>query len=411
MLEQATQSRFQYGILEIAKQQSIDVGEADLRRLRRQFSSLKNTFIHFEVKDEFIAALRDSMPNGTEEAQVQQEEAKVAATVDLLRKHKAANNETQGEIGAIIADISSALEKFNQRKLALEDAMIILQSDLDKTDADIGPMPELPAGPNIAGCEAALEAAAAETRNLEARAAQYASVAAEAERAIASERMEIELLKSQLAQLESHSPDTQGQDGGLDRFAAAAKWCEEAARLVSALSGVAVDEDSSTSDKLILQLSTAYGASSKVSHQLVLSSTGNGAALVHAELTPSDVDISDIITIARNDKKGLECVVQEIQSRLTSFYHRSALVTQAQAQFPGSTGLHGMAGIKAPVLVGTEVEVRFVTCWPDSEDELRVVSVHGMSNESAVDRIKATRFTGKTLVQVLEAVRQELQQQ
>lgn len=31
------------------------VGEADLRRLKRQFSSLKNTFLHYEVKTEFLA--------------------------------------------------------------------------------------------------------------------------------------------------------------------------------------------------------------------------------------------------------------------------------------------------------------------------------------------------------------------
>ena len=32
-----------------------EVGEADLRRLKRQFSSLKNTFLHYEVKNEFLA--------------------------------------------------------------------------------------------------------------------------------------------------------------------------------------------------------------------------------------------------------------------------------------------------------------------------------------------------------------------
>lgn len=33
------------------------VGEADLRRLKRQFSSLKNTFLHYEVKNEFLAGM------------------------------------------------------------------------------------------------------------------------------------------------------------------------------------------------------------------------------------------------------------------------------------------------------------------------------------------------------------------
>ena len=40
---------------ETAVEASDAVGEADLRRLKRQFSSLKNTFLHFEVKNEFLA--------------------------------------------------------------------------------------------------------------------------------------------------------------------------------------------------------------------------------------------------------------------------------------------------------------------------------------------------------------------
>lgn len=38
----------------MAREQCEAVGEADLRRLKRQFSSLKNTFLHYEVKQSFI---------------------------------------------------------------------------------------------------------------------------------------------------------------------------------------------------------------------------------------------------------------------------------------------------------------------------------------------------------------------
>lgn len=40
---------------EAAVEAAAGVGEADLRRLKRQFSSLKNTFLHYEVKNEFLA--------------------------------------------------------------------------------------------------------------------------------------------------------------------------------------------------------------------------------------------------------------------------------------------------------------------------------------------------------------------
>ncbi len=59
--------------------------------MKRQFSSLKNTFLHYEVKDEFIAALADGLPNGTEEIQLQQFEEEAERTVSQLREWKAKN--------------------------------------------------------------------------------------------------------------------------------------------------------------------------------------------------------------------------------------------------------------------------------------------------------------------------------
>jgi hypothetical protein len=54
LLSDPVQQRFA-AVQSAAQEQSEAVGEADLRRLKRQFSSLKNTFLHFEVKNEFLA--------------------------------------------------------------------------------------------------------------------------------------------------------------------------------------------------------------------------------------------------------------------------------------------------------------------------------------------------------------------
>ena len=54
MLQGAARQRFA-AIQESAVEQAEAVGEADARRLKRQFSSLKNTFLHYEVKNEFLA--------------------------------------------------------------------------------------------------------------------------------------------------------------------------------------------------------------------------------------------------------------------------------------------------------------------------------------------------------------------
>ena len=52
-LEAANHDRF-VKIQEVAKEHAAGGGESDLRRLKRQFSSLKNTFMLYDVKDSFI---------------------------------------------------------------------------------------------------------------------------------------------------------------------------------------------------------------------------------------------------------------------------------------------------------------------------------------------------------------------
>ncbi|KDD72257.1 hypothetical protein H632_c3620p0, partial [Helicosporidium sp. ATCC 50920] len=100
------------GVQEMAVQASDEVGEADLRRLKRQFSSLKNTFIHFETKEAFLAALLDGLPDGSESEQLAQYEGELAATVSTLRSVKAANKGTQEEIAALISRIESLRDAF-----------------------------------------------------------------------------------------------------------------------------------------------------------------------------------------------------------------------------------------------------------------------------------------------------------
>ena len=52
-LDAANYDRF-VRIVDVACEQSTGSGESDLRRLRRQFSTLKNTFLHYDVKEAFV---------------------------------------------------------------------------------------------------------------------------------------------------------------------------------------------------------------------------------------------------------------------------------------------------------------------------------------------------------------------
>jgi len=57
-LDSANADRFGR-LLDAAREQSAGSGESDLRRLKRQFSTLKNTFLHYDVKEAFIDGADD----------------------------------------------------------------------------------------------------------------------------------------------------------------------------------------------------------------------------------------------------------------------------------------------------------------------------------------------------------------
>ncbi len=52
-MKASTQERVS-DVEKMAKEQAAGAGESDLRRLRRQFSSLKNTFMLYHTKEHFI---------------------------------------------------------------------------------------------------------------------------------------------------------------------------------------------------------------------------------------------------------------------------------------------------------------------------------------------------------------------
>lgn len=258
-----------------------------------------------------------------------------------------------------------------------------------------------------------------------------------------SERNEISLLRAQLADLEAQAKkDAAGNNGpstsSEDRFASAGRWCEEAAALVSAVSGLVILE--SSPDTLHVSIRTAYpavrGVVATATHQLRLSlspsstttATSKAAAVNGGELTPSDVDISDIIDIAATEQqRGAHFVVREVQSRLAGHLHRTAVISEAQQAFPGSIPLlpisnNNMAGSGSGIKVflgrGVEVEVRFRRSWPTAEggDELVVSKVTGGGNGDEMMKMKKMveeegGFTvprGASMVEAMEMVKREV---
>lgn len=59
-LDSANYDRF-VKLVEVAQEQAPGIGESDLRRLKRQFASLKNTFMLYDVKQSFLEGMLNFM--------------------------------------------------------------------------------------------------------------------------------------------------------------------------------------------------------------------------------------------------------------------------------------------------------------------------------------------------------------
>ena len=190
----------------------MSVGEADLRRMKRQFSSLKNTFLHYEVKDEFIAALADGLPNGTEEIQLQQFEEEAERTIAQLRDWKAKNVDKQGEIASLIAEVDSlmaAVTGDSKRALgelrgAFEE-IAAFEATFDDSALDIEP------GMDEEACQRVIEEESRRARELEGRLIVSMEELRGLEERVPEGRHEVYLMREELRGLEEavHAAETE----------------------------------------------------------------------------------------------------------------------------------------------------------------------------------------------------------
>jgi len=320
LLHGGCQKRFSI-IQETAKEQSAAVGDADLRRMKRQFSSLKNTFLHYEVKDEFIAALADGLPNGTEEIQLTQFEEELARNVDLLRSLKGRNAETQEEIAGFISQIGTALEELDKQKSTSASILSRLQQEMEQDkQAEAAMPPPVPAGTDEAECLASLADMAAEARALEAKIVEQMAKLAEEEAALRIEQEETEVAKAVAADLAAQRDAHGDMAETSSRFADSAAWAQHAIALLQPLGGVTVLK--ADKDELDLQLSAAYptvavaggcvGACRTGTHRLTVQLDPSSGAVTGATLFPGDIDAADIVEAAIAGSRGPDFVVSSV---------------------------------------------------------------------------------------------------
>jgi hypothetical protein len=440
ILSESCETRSKY-ITEAATEQSASIGEADLRRLKRQFSSLKNTFTHYEVKDEFIAALADGLPNGTEDIQLAQFEEEAARNIETLRKMKAANEQSQNELASVIAEIHQLLEDINIQNGHTQSIMNQVAHDIQEDALAQDAMPPLPAnGADEDSCQADLTEEAATAQSLEAEIIAISNEIADVESALEKEKeecnreegkvSEAEALLEELVQraqtlaqeeLDSVSKDQNAllennkkvleakEIAKLKRLRALSVWTEEAISLLQDLGGVVITghQASQKGQPLEIQLTTTYPtvpvlstqdvpvACGKVEHRLLLHLNPSGH-VVEATLEPADIYIADILLQhspenTRRPSPGR--IVREIRTRICQVKHRTALIQAASAKFPGiaSPSNSSLAdSFTFPVnlnAVSFMVKISLEECWPLSIDLPEVVSISCLDSSEAVQQI------------------------
>ncbi|PSC68012.1 hypothetical protein C2E20_8356 [Micractinium conductrix] len=420
LLQGTARARFA-AVQETAVEASDAVGEADLRRLKRQFSSLKNTFLHFEVKNEFLAELLDGRPHGDEGELLQHFEAEVEASVAHLRQLKAANEEAQGAITQVVGQIAAAHDAFERQRAALTGELARLAAEVGAheagAEAHATALPELPEGPGEAECHDALAASAAEARQLEAAIAAAQAEAEELGAAIAAEREEAEALRAQLGDLEGQNAAAGERVESNARFLSTAQWCDEVAGTITQLGGLSLLHVQP--DALHLKLVTAYptaavrgadpGPCATADHELSLQLLpGAGNTVYGVTLEPADVEVADIAEAAREGRRPADFVVREVTARLGALLHRRALVEEAAAQFDLASSSTDAGIVRARLGSGVEAEARLVGGWPAGPDVVHITQVSGAADAVKAAKAEALRFEGRGLLAALEAVQREL---
>lgn len=248
-----------------AEEAAPGAGESDLRRLKRQFTSLKNTFTLYDVKDGFIDGLAEGGPDGGEAARLAEFESQAAEFGAAAKAAKAANGAAADALRGLVDRVCDAHAAFEEERATVARALEELElarEEADEATANVeegeGEEEEMEeeeeeATNNGAAAPSAAELAAEDqrARELETRIAAAEAEAASLSAAAASEAAEAASLAAEAGRMSAEgrgrgeSEASSSSSSVLlpsatadERLAEAAAWCDEAAALMSALSGV-----------------------------------------------------------------------------------------------------------------------------------------------------------------------------
>jgi len=402
-------------VQEAAKEQSVSVGDADLRRLKRQFSSLKNTFLHYEVKDEFIAALADGLPNGTEEIQLAQFEEEANRNIQLLRGWKGRNAEKQEEISLLIDQVDTALQSVATSAAATLDGVLELQQEIEEFEREAGLVPEeAPEGMDEEECKIMIESEASRAGELESMLVSTMDSVAHLEAQVPKEQEELEVAKALLAELKLKGKE-QGEKELAEkesrRFAASSVWALETVSLLETLGGL---RDAAVKDGILsLKMESMYPYASvvgsdalrdltrSVEHAVELEICSTSGFVTGGRVMPADVEVDQLVRLAKKMGRNpsVQYVIGETRAKIASLYHRKALIDAVKAAYPNVTSDAEAKEVMVACMLSTSgagsIHVKMImeSSWPEEDDTVIIKDIIGESRLTAiVESVKAEQF-------------------
>ena len=404
--------------------------------MKRQFSSLKNTFLHYEVKDEFIAALADGLPNGTEEIQLQQFEEEAERTVSLLRDWKAKNVSRQEEIASVIDEVDRMmLEVSEESSKALGELRAVFEEMAEFEAFEREAAVDIEPGMDELACQRAIEEESRRATELESRLIASMDELKSLEDKLPSSRHQVDMMREELRSLEDavRAAETEKmtiedkQKEGTARtmkimteegrkvaqqraWAKASAWAAESMVVLQSISGISeINMDgrilrlksdivypikSMSKGEALLAANTAT-----VAYSMQLEMDENTGYVVGGRVAPEVAGCKDLVgevvgeIIGMNRSATVERVLGELRTRLGAYHHRVALIDARLGARGAIAAIEAIAddarSFECDLVAasgGDHVRVKLVMtgCWPEEDDRFQVVDGLGARSLTSV---------------------------
>jgi hypothetical protein len=386
---------------QVALDQAETHNQTDLKRYKRKFQTLKNTYINQDVKQRFIHGLNvPDLRADQQQAILQQLDATLEQQSESLRELKQQNDTLQSQVTDTVKRICSTVEEYQSVSTTLANKIDAALEQHDEHDASKPPMPSpLPAGPMEEECNAQVQQEMSTTKELETKIASIEAQNADLETSAKLVSSDVQSLQLELQRLEAIASDMAKEADAHAQYKRSAGWCKNLSSLMATLGSLSLQHVGEDSLSLELVVSVPAGSSGDahagadrpapkaLPHELTFFFQPVTTAIIKGRLAPSSVPIDDIIEAAPAGPAGLRFVVLEVRARLRQHWRRQLLLDEVAAQFPVQVVAAGEPSVRVVLPSKAEVEVVVPWDWPTEGQQLQLVKLWPASSSAEAQQL------------------------